>query len=124
MCRPFAGVGGRRASSASSTTRTSTGGIRSSSSSRGTGNTNTNHYTTSQDDSNHQYTTAESSKERDKRLQEFLGRQQHSTIRQQQKMEKLRTASTPNFKPALCRKVIVLLVLLLFTPYAFMLTHF
>ena len=87
-------------------------GARSSSSTgRGVG-TGTNHYTTSQDDTNLQYTTAESSREKDKRLQEFLGRQQHSTIRQQQKMEKLRTASTPNFKPALCRKVILLHLLL------------
>jgi hypothetical protein len=92
--------------------------MRSSSAGRTTRNPGSNLYTTSQDDSNHQYTAAESSKERDKRLQEFLGRQQHSTLKQQQKMEKLRTASTPNFKPTLCRKVILSFLL---SPYALML---
>jgi len=41
---------------------------------------------------------------RDQRLQEFLGRQQQFSLRVQKEKEKLSSASTPDFKPALCRK--------------------
>lgn len=48
--------------------------------------------------------TAVELRERDKRLQQFLGRQQQSSLRLQQHLEKLRSASTPKFRPDLCRK--------------------
>ena len=41
---------------------------------------------------------------RDQRLQEFLGRQQQFSLRMQKEKEKLSSASTPDFKPSLCRK--------------------